>query len=178
MTHGVCVRLWEIYDGVHADLLHAENTHIKAYIDENEVKKMSQFAEWLCVAEEQMLEWHLEKQKQLWHTSLVELHRNLESNKRFWLSKKAFHTCPYFFLIPLCYTIISICYYITAFPGNNYYLNCNEILIYMLHLNITKYLIIPICYIMKFPFLDGLKIPLIVHRINQRLSHISHHYFL
>ena len=63
-------RLWGICDGVHAALLRAENLRLKAHIDEKEVKKLSQFAESLRAAEEQLLERHLEKQKELWHTSL------------------------------------------------------------------------------------------------------------
>ena len=73
-------RLWGICDGVHAALLRAENLRLKAHIDEKEVKKLSQFAEKLRAAEEQMLERHLEKQKELWHTPLARQRRNLESN--------------------------------------------------------------------------------------------------
>ena len=107
-------RLWGICDGVHAALLRAENTRITAHIDEKEVKKLSQFAESLRAAEGQLLEHHLEKQKELWHTSLARQRRNLESNEGIWLSKKAFHTWLWFFLLPLCYTIISICYYLAV----------------------------------------------------------------
>ena len=110
-------RLWGICDGVHAALLRAENTRIKAHIDEKEVKKLSQFAESLRTAEEQILERHLEKQKELWRTSLARQRRNLESNEGIWLSKKAFHTWLWFFLLPLCYTIISICYYLAVLFG-------------------------------------------------------------
>ena len=110
-------RLWGICDGVHAALLRAENTRIKAHIDEKEVQKLSHFAEKLRAAEEQLLERHLEKQKELWHTSLARQRRNLESNEGIWLSKKAFHTWLWFFLLPLCYTIISICYYLAVWFG-------------------------------------------------------------
>ena len=110
-------RLWGICDGVHAALLRAENTRIKAHIDEKEVQKLSQFSESLRAAEEQLLERHLEKQKELWHTSLARQRRNLESNEGIWLSKKAFHTWLWFFLLPLCYTIISICYYLAVWFG-------------------------------------------------------------
>ena len=101
-------RLWGICDGVHAALLRAENTRIKAHIDEKEVKKLLQFAESLRAAEEQLLERHLEKQKELWHTSLARQRRNLESNEGIWFR---------FFLLPLCYTIISICYYLAVWFG-------------------------------------------------------------
>ena len=111
-------RLWGICDGVHAALLRAENTRIKAHIDEKEVQKLSQFAESLRTAEEQLLERHLEKQKELWRTSLARQRRNLESNEGIWLSKKAFHTWLWFFLLPLCYTIISICYYLAMWFGS------------------------------------------------------------
>ena len=110
-------RLWGICDGVHAALLRAENTHIKAHIDEKEVQKLSQFAESLRTAEEQILERHLEKQKELWNTSLTRQRRSLESNNGIWLSKKAFHTWLWFFLLPLCYTIISLCYYLAVWFG-------------------------------------------------------------
>ena len=117
----VCVdiykRLWGICDGVHAALLRAENLRLKAHIDEKEVQKLSQFAESLRAAEEQLLNRHLEKQKELWHTSLARQSRNLESNEGIWLSKKAFHTWLWFFLLPLCYTIISICYYLAVWFG-------------------------------------------------------------
>ena len=108
-------RLWGICDGVHAALLRAESTRIKAHIDEKEVQKLSQFAEKLRATEEQLLNQHLEKQKELWHTSLTRQRRNLESNEGIWLSKKAFHTWLWFFLLPLCYTIISICYFMATY---------------------------------------------------------------
>ena len=110
-------RLWGICDGVHAALLRAENTRIKAHIDKKEVQKLTQLAESLRTAEEQILERHLEKQKKLWHTSLARQRHNLESNEGIWLSKKAFHTWLWFFLLPLCYTIISIAYYISVWFG-------------------------------------------------------------
>ncbi len=110
-------RLWGILDGIQAALLRAENTRIKAHIDEKELQQLSLFSDEFLKAEEQMLNQHWEKQKQLWHTSLSEQRRNLESNEGLWLSKKAFHTLLWFFLPPLCYTIISICYYLTAFFG-------------------------------------------------------------
>ena len=110
-------RLWGICDSVHAALLRAENTRIKAHIDEKDVQKLSQFAENLRAAEEQLLNRHLEKQKELWDTSLTRQRRSLESNEGIWLSKKAFHTWLWFFLLPLCYTIISICYYLAVWFG-------------------------------------------------------------
>ncbi|WP_337756021.1 hypothetical protein [Alistipes sp.] len=107
-------RLWGIIDTIQAALLRAENTHIKAHIDENELQKLSLFSDEFLKAEEQLLTRHLEKQKELWLTSLSEQRRNLESNEGIWLSKKAFHTLLWFFLLPLCYTIISIGYYLSV----------------------------------------------------------------
>jgi len=106
-------RLWGIIDAIKAALLRAENTRIKAHIDENEVQQLAQFSEKILVAEEQLLNQHLEKQKELWRTCLAEQNHNLESNQGIWLSKSAFHTLLWFFLMPLCYTIISIGYYIS-----------------------------------------------------------------
>ena len=110
-------RLWGICDGVHAALLRAENTRIKAHIDEKEIQRLAKFSDSILKAEEQLLNRHLEKQKELWHTSLARQRRNLESNDGIWLSKKAFHTWLWFFLLPLCYTIISICYYLAVWFG-------------------------------------------------------------
>ena len=110
-------RLWGICDGVHAALLRAENTRIKAHIDEKEIQRLAKFSDSILKAEEQILERHLDKQKELWHTSLTRQRRNLESNEGIWLSKKAFHTWLWFFLLPLCYTIISICYYLAVWFG-------------------------------------------------------------
>ncbi len=110
-------RLWGICDGVHAALLRAENTRIKAHIDEKEFQRLAKLSDGIIKTEEQMLNRHLEKQKELWHTSLAQQRRNLESNDGIWLSKKAFHTWLWFFLLPLCYTIISICYYIAVWFG-------------------------------------------------------------
>ena len=110
-------RLWGICDGVHAALLRAENTRIKAHIDEKEIQRLAKFSDGILKTEEQLLNRHLEKQKELWHTSLARQRCNLESNKGIWLSKKAFHTWLWFFLLPLCYTIISICYYLAVLFG-------------------------------------------------------------
>lgn len=107
-------RLWGILNGIQAALLRAENTRIKAHIDETELQQLSLFSDEFLKAEEQMLNQHWEKQKQLWHTSLSEQRRNLESSEGIWLSKKAFLTLLWFFLPPLCYTIISICYYLSV----------------------------------------------------------------
>ena len=68
-------------------------------------------------AEEQLLNQHLEKQKELWNTSLARQRCNLESNEGIWFSKKAFHTWLWFFLLPLYYTIILICYYLAMWFG-------------------------------------------------------------
>jgi len=110
-------RLWGIIDAIHASLLQAENTRIKAHIDEKELQQLAQFSDGILKAEEQLLNLHLEKQKELWRTSLSEQRHNLESNKGIWLSKSAFHTLLWFFLLPLCYTIISIGYYLTMLFG-------------------------------------------------------------
>lgn len=107
-------RLWGIIDAIHALLLQAENTRIKAHIDETELQQLSQFSDGILKTEKQLLNLHLEKQEQLWHTFLSEQRHNLESNKGIWLSKSAFHTLLWFFLLPLCYTIISIGYYISV----------------------------------------------------------------
>jgi len=110
-------RLWGILNGIQAALLRAENTRIKAHIDENELQQLAQFSDGILKAEEQILNLHLEKQIVLWRTSLAEQRHNLESNKGIWLSKSAFHTLLWFFLLPLCYTIISIGYYLSALLG-------------------------------------------------------------
>lgn len=110
-------RLWGILDGIQAALLRAENTRIKAHLDEKEFQRLAKFSDGILKAEEQLHNRHLEKQKELWRTTLAEQRRNLESNDGIWLSKKAFHTLLWFFLLPLCYTIISICYYLTVLFG-------------------------------------------------------------
>lgn len=110
-------RLWSILDGIQAALLRAENTRIKAHIDEKEIQRLAQFSGGIIKAEEQLLNRHLEKQKQLWRTTLAEQRRNLESDKGIRLSKTAFHTLLWFFLLPLCYTVISIAYYLTVLFG-------------------------------------------------------------
>jgi len=110
-------RLWGILNGIQAALLRAENTRIKAHIDEKELQQLAQFSDGILKVEEQLLNIHLEKQKELWRTCLAEQNHNLESNKGIWLSKSAFHTLLWFFLLPLCYTIISIGCYLTMFFG-------------------------------------------------------------
>lgn len=110
-------RLWGILDGIQAALLRAENTHITAHIDDKEFQRLAKLSDSILKAEEQLHNQHLEKQKKLWRTYLAEQHRNLESNEGIWLSKKAFHTLLWFFLLPLCYTIISICYYLSVLFG-------------------------------------------------------------
>lgn len=110
-------RLWGIIDGIQAALLRAENTRIKAHLDEKEVQQLAQFSGKLIAAEEQLLNRHLEKQKELWRTTLAEQRHNLESNKGIWLSKSTFHALLWLFLLPLCYTIVSIAYYLTVFFG-------------------------------------------------------------
>ena len=94
-------RLWSILDGIQAALLRAENTRIKAHLDEKEVQQLAKLSGGILKAEEQLLNCHLGKQKELWRTSLAEQRHNLESNRGIWLSKSAFHTLLWFFLLPL-----------------------------------------------------------------------------
>ncbi len=61
-------------------MLRAENIHLKAHIDEKEVQRPAEFSDGILKVEEQPLNRHLEKQKQLWGTSLAEQHHNLKSN--------------------------------------------------------------------------------------------------
>lgn len=110
-------RLWGILDGIQAALLRAENTRIKAHLDENDIQRLAKLSDSIIKAEEQLHNRHLEKQKELWRTYLAEQRRNLESSAGIWLSKKAFHTLLWLFLLPLCYTIISIAYYISVWFG-------------------------------------------------------------
>ena len=70
-------RLWGICDGVHAALLRAENTRIKAHIDEKDIQRLAKFSGRILKAEEQLLNQYLEKQKELWYTSLARQCRNL-----------------------------------------------------------------------------------------------------
>lgn len=108
-------RLWGILDGIQAALLRAENTRIKAHIDEKDIQRLAKLSDGILKVEEQLLNRHLEKQKELWRTNLAGQRHNLESSEGIWLSKKAFHTLLWFFLLPLCYTIISIACYISVF---------------------------------------------------------------
>lgn len=109
--------LWGILDGIQAAMLRAENTRIKAHIDEKEVQRLAKFSDGILKTEAQLLNRYLEKQKELWRTYLAGQRHNLESSEGIWLSKKAFHTLLWFFLLPLCYTIISICYYLSVLFG-------------------------------------------------------------
>lgn len=54
-------RLWGIIDGIQAALLRAENTRIKAHLDEKEVQQLAQFSGKLIADEEQLLNRHMEK---------------------------------------------------------------------------------------------------------------------
>ncbi len=110
-------RLWDIIGAIQTAMLRAENIRLKAQVDEKEFQRLAQFFDGILKVEEQLLNRHLEKQKELWHTTLAEQCRNLESSDGIWLSKKAFHTWLWFFLLPLCYTIISITYYISVLFG-------------------------------------------------------------
>ncbi len=110
-------RLWDIIGAIHTAMLRAENIRLKAHIDEKEFQRLAKLSGDILKVEEQLLNRHLEKQKQLWDTSLAEQRHNLESTDGIWLSKKAFHTWLWLFLLPLCYTIISICYYLAVLFG-------------------------------------------------------------
>lgn len=110
-------RLWDIIGAIQTAMLRAENIRLKAHIDEKEFQRLAKLSGIILKAEEQQLNQHLEKQKELWRTSLAEQRHNLESTEGIWLSKKAFHTWLWFFLLPLCYTIISIAYYISVWFG-------------------------------------------------------------
>jgi len=54
-------RLWGIIDAIQAALLRAENTRIKAHIDENDVQRLAKLFGGILKAEEQLLNLHLEK---------------------------------------------------------------------------------------------------------------------
>ncbi len=110
-------RLWDIIGAIQTAMLRTENIRLKAHIDEKEFMRLAKLSGDILKVEEQLLNQHLEKQKQLWDTSFARQRRNLESNDGIWLSKKAFHTWLWFFLLPLCYTIISIAYYISVWFG-------------------------------------------------------------
>lgn len=110
-------RLWGILDGIQAALLRAENTRIKAHLDEKDIQRLAKLSDGILKVEEQQFNRHLEKQKELWRTTLAEQRRTLESSEGIWLSKKAFHTLLWFFLLPICYTIVSIACYISAWFG-------------------------------------------------------------
>lgn len=114
VCEGLYKRLWDIIGAIQTAMLRVENIRLKAHIDEKEFQQLAKFSDGILKVEEQLLNQHLEKQKELWHTTLAEQRRNLESADGIWLSKKAFHTWLWFFLLPLCYTIISIAYYISV----------------------------------------------------------------
>ncbi len=117
VCESVYKRLWDIIEAIQTAMLRAENIRLKAHIDEKEFQRLAKLSDSILKVEEQLLNRHLEKQKELWHTTLAEQRRNLESTDGIWLSKKAFHTWLWFFLLPLCYTIISIAYYISVLFG-------------------------------------------------------------
>ncbi len=115
VCESVYKRLWDIIGAIQTAMLRAENIRLKAHIDEKEMQRLAKLSGNILKVEEQQLNRHLEKQKEHWRATLAEQCHNLESNDGIWLSKKAFHTWLWFFLLPLCYTIISICYYISVF---------------------------------------------------------------
>ncbi len=117
VCESVYKRLWDIIGAIQTAMLRAENIRLKAHIDEKEIQQLAKFSDGILKVEEHLLNRHLEKLKELWHTTLAEQRHNLESNQGIWLSKKAFHTWLWFFLLPLCYTIISIAYYISVSFG-------------------------------------------------------------
>ncbi len=114
VCESVYKRLWNIIGAIQTAMLRAENIRLKAHIDEKEFQRLAKLSDGILKVEEQLLNHHLEKQKDLWSTALAEQRRNLESNDGIWLSKKAFHIWLWFFILPLCYTIISIGYYISV----------------------------------------------------------------
>ncbi len=117
VCESVYKRLWDIIGVIQTAMLRAENIRLKVHIDEKEFQRLAKLSDGILKVEEQLLNRHLEKQKQLWDTSLTEQRHNLESTEGIWLSKKAFYTWLWFFLLPLCYTIISICCYISVWFG-------------------------------------------------------------
>ncbi len=117
VCEGVYKRLWDIIGAIQTAMLRAENIRLEAHIDEKEFQRLAKLSDGILKVEEQLLNRHLEKQTELWRTTLAEQCLNLESSNGIWLSKKAFHTWLWFFLLPLCYTIISIAYYISVSFG-------------------------------------------------------------
>ncbi len=117
VCESVYKRLWDIIEAIQTAMLRTENIRLKAHIDEKEIQWLAKFSDSILKVEEQLLNRHLEKQKEHWRATLAEQCHNLESNDGIWLSKKAFHTWLWFFLLPLCYTIISICYYLAVLFG-------------------------------------------------------------
>ncbi len=117
VCESVYKRLWDIIGAIHTTMLRAENIRLEAHIDEKEFQRLAKLSDGILKAEEQLLNQHLEKQKEFWRTTLADQRHNLESNDGIWLSKKAFHTWLWFFILPLCHTIISICYYLAVWFG-------------------------------------------------------------
>ena len=117
VCESIYIRLWDIIEAIQTAMLRAENIRLKAHIDEKELQRLAKFSDGILKVEEQLLNRHLEKQKELWYTVFAEQRHNLESTDGIWLSKKAFHTWLWFFLLPLCYTIISTCYYLSVLLG-------------------------------------------------------------
>ncbi len=117
VCESVYKRLWDIIGAIQTAMLRAENIRLKAHIDKKEIQQLAKFSDSILKVEEQLLNRHLKKQKELWSTALADQRHNLESNDGIWLSKKAFHTWLWFFLLPLCYTIISICYFLSMLFG-------------------------------------------------------------
>ncbi len=117
VCESVYKRLWDIIGAIQTARLRAENIRLKAHIDEKEMQRLAKLSDGILKVEEQLLNRHLGKQKELWRATLAEQRRNLESADGIWLSKKAFHTWLWFFLLPLCYTIISIGCYISVLFG-------------------------------------------------------------
>ncbi len=123
VCESVYKRIWDIIEAIQTAMLRAENIRLKAHIDEKEFQRLAKLSDGILKVEEQQFNQHLEKQKELWRTTLAEQRHNLESTDGIWPSKKAFHTWLWFFLLPLCYTIISIAYYISVWFGCEDYTN-------------------------------------------------------
>ncbi len=117
VCESVYKRLWDIIGAIQTAMLRAENIRLKAHIDEKEFQRLAKLSGNILRVEEQLLNRHLEKQKELWRATLADQRHNIESTDGIWLSKKAFHIWLWFFLLPFCYTIISICYYLSVFFG-------------------------------------------------------------
>ncbi len=88
VCESVYKRLWDIIGAIQTAMLRAENIRLKAHIDEMELQRLAKFFDSILKVEEQLLNRHLEKQKELWRTTFAKQ----RSTDGIWLSKKTFHT--------------------------------------------------------------------------------------